>query len=124
MTITKMSIGGAEIALAESREPLITDVQSALDFMMTVQFETGCRRIAVGKEALCEDFFILSTRLAGEVLQKFVNYRIKLAVYGDFSGYTSKPLKDFFYESNRGENFFFVATQEEALRLLAGTARA
>ena len=49
----------------------MTDVQSALDFMMTVKYETGCTRLAVNKEALTEDFFILSTGVAGKVLQKF-----------------------------------------------------
>ena len=58
-------------AVVESGTPLITDVQSALELMMTVKYETGCTRFAVNKEALTEDFFILSTGVAGEVLQKF-----------------------------------------------------
>lgn len=41
------------------------------------------------------------------------------AIYGDFSHYTSKSLKDFIYESNKGKDFFFAATQEEAIRKLA-----
>jgi len=48
--------------------------------------------------------------------------RIKMAVYGDFSCYTSKPLRDFIYESNHGSDFFFVPEREEALRLLLRTA--
>ena len=57
----------------------------------------------------------MSTGIAGEILQKFMNYRIKAAIFGDYSKYTSKPLKDFIYESNHGKNFFFVATREEAV---------
>ena len=68
---------------------------------------------------VAEEFFILSSGLAGEVLQKYVNYHFKLAIWGDFSHYTSKPLHDFIYESNQGNDFFFVASQEEALRKLA-----
>lgn len=60
--------------------------------------------------------------LAGEILEKFIQYRIKMAVYGDFSCYTSKPLRDFIYESNHGSDFFFVPEREEALRLLLRTA--
>lgn len=45
-----------------------------------------------------------------------MNYGGKLAIYGDFSSYTSKPLKDFIFESNKGKNFFFVATKEEAVQ--------
>ena len=53
------------------------------------------------------------------MLQKFINYHIKAAIYGDFSHYTSKPLHDFLYESNQGKDFFFTATQEEAIERLA-----
>jgi len=42
----------------------------------------------------------------GEVLQKFVNYQTKVAIYGDYTKYTSKPIKDFMYESNKGYNIF------------------
>ena len=58
--------------------------------------------------------------MAGEILQKFINYRVKAAIYGDYSRYTSKPLRDFIYESNNGRDFFFVAAREEAVEKLAG----
>ena len=69
----------------------------------------------MSKEAVAEDFFILRTRLAGDILQKFINYKMKIAIYGDYSNYTSKTLRDFIYESNAGRDVFFVATREEAL---------
>ena len=50
-------------------------------------------------------------------MQKFINYR-KIAIVGDFSEYTSKPLKDFIFESNKGNSIFFVPTLEEAVRKL------
>ena len=111
-----------KVALIDSEELLITDVQSALDLLMSVKYETGCQRIALNKHAFCDEFFVLSTCLAGEILQKFINYEMKLAIYGDFSGYTSKPLQAFIRESNRGRDLFFVADQEEAVRKLS-TAR-
>ena len=36
-----------EIAVVSSDELLITDVQSALDLIMTVKYETGCSNIAI-----------------------------------------------------------------------------
>lgn len=51
-------------------------------------------------------------------MQKFINYHIKIAIYGDYSKYTSKPLKDFIYESNKGKDVFFVATLDEAIDML------
>ena len=74
-----------KIAVVNSDELLITDALSALDLVMTVKYETGCTDIAVNKEAVTEDFFILSTCLAGEILQKFINYGVRFAIYGDFS---------------------------------------
>ena len=107
-----------DIAVVSSDEKVIVDVQSALDLVMTVKYETGVSRIVLDKNLVCEDFFILSTGVAGEILQKFINYRVKAAIYGDYSRYTSKPLRDFIYESNRGKDFFFVSSEEEAVRRL------
>ena len=110
---------GHSIAVINSGEPILTSVQDALDLMATVEYETGCERMALVKSALAEAFFILSTRLAGDILQKFVNYRKKIAIFGDFSRYTSKPLRDFIYESNSGNDVFFVSTEQEAVERLA-----
>ncbi len=109
-----------DIAIVNSEEIVIKDVQSAIDFMMTVKYETNCEKIALNKEAIVEDFFILSKGIAGEILQKFINYQVKFAIYGDFSKYTSKPLKDFMYESNHGKDIFFVENEEQAIEKLKG----
>lgn len=107
------------IALVSGTETAITNPQSALDLAMTAKYGGGAAKLAVDKRLIAEDFFIPSTGLAGEILQKFTNYHVKIAIYGDFSRYTSKPLRDFIYESNRGTGVFFVPTQEEAVRRLA-----
>lgn len=122
MNIELLNEQGMAIAAVSGEGKLITDAQSALDLAMTVKYETGAQRILLDKRAVCEEFFILSSGLAGEVLQKFINYQMKMAIYGDFSRYTSKPLRDFIYESNRGKDFFFVATREEAIEKLTQTS--
>ena len=121
MQIRKMESNGIQIAVIEpaGNEKVVTDAQSALDLAMTVQYELGASRIAIPKAAIADAFFILSSGLAGEMLQKYVNYHVKLAIYGDFSHYTSKPLHDFLYESNKGNDVFFVATESEAIDRLA-----
>ena len=108
-----------DVAVVSSDEKVIVDVQSALDLVMTVKYETGVSRIVLDKNLVCEDFFILSTGVAGEILQKFINYRVKAAIYGDYSRYTSKPLRDFIYESNNGKDFFFTASKKEDVERLA-----
>ena len=87
---------------------------------MPAWHETGGDRLAADKTVIAEDVFSLSTGAAGEILQKFINYHVKVAIWGDYSRYTSKPLKDFIYESNNGRDFFFVETKEEAIRKLDG----
>lgn len=106
------------IAIVKSDDIIIKDVQSAIDFIMSIKYETNCNKIALNKEAIIDDFFILSRGLAGEVLQKFINYQTKFAIYGDFSKYTSKPLKDFIYESNNGKDIFFVENEAKAIEKL------
>lgn len=119
MNITTVKKNDIEIAVVSSSEILITDVQSALDIMATVQYEAGCYRIVINKSAICEEFFDLKTRLAGEILQKFINYQTKIAIVGDFSGYTSKSLKDFIYECNHGRDIFFLTNEEQAVEKLS-----
>mgnify|MGYP001035863286 CR=1 FL=1 len=105
-------------AVIDSEEPVLTDAQSALDLLVQAKYEHGTKNIVISKKLVAEAFFILSTGLAGEILQKYVNYGGRIAIYGDYSHYTSKPLQDFIRESNKGKDVFFVATQEEAIERL------
>lgn len=118
MKIRKIEKNGIICAVVQSSEKVITDAQSALDLLMTAKYEAGTKNIAIGKELIAEDFFVLSTGLAGEILQKYINYGGRIAIYGDFSHYTSKPLKDFIYESNKGHDVFFLQTEAEAVDML------
>ena len=119
MNLTGIEENGVLCVLVESDEPVITDAQSAIDLLMSAQYDVGSKDIVIPKQLIAEDFFALSTGLAGEVLQKYVNYGGRIAIYGDYSRYTSKPLKDFMYESNKGRDFFFVSTKDEAIAALA-----
>ena len=103
------------VCIINSRAPLITDVQSALDLMITLEYQTRCTNIAINKEAICEDFFVLSTCLTDEILQKFVNYGVRFAIYDYFSSYHSKSLKDFIDESKHENYFYFQPSVELAL---------
>ena len=40
-------------------------------------------------------------------------------IVGDFSIYTSKSLKDFIYECNKGRNIFFTSDVEQAIKRLS-----
>jgi len=59
--------------------------------------------------------FPVKNKAGREILQKFVNYHVKIAVIGDFSLYTSKSLKDFIYECNKGNDIFFLPNEKQAI---------
>lgn len=113
-TLEKINIHNRDIAVIYSENVQLSCVQTTLDFMMTVYYDTGHRALIINKEAIIEDFFDLSSRIAGDILQKFVNYQFKLAIVGDFSMYSSPALKDFIYECNRGREICFVNSLDEA----------
>ncbi len=119
MKISKKRHNGKDIAIVDSTDVIITDISSALDMLVNVKYETDCDRIVLSKSVLAEEFFILSSGLAGDILQKFINYQTKLAIWGDFSHYTSQPLHDFIYESNQGNAIFFAADLPEALEMIS-----
>jgi hypothetical protein len=72
-------------------------------------------------ERLDDDFFRLRTRVAGEFIQKFVTYGVRLVIAGDISTYLneSSALRDFVIESNRGRHIWFAASIDEAIARLA-----
>lgn len=118
MDIKVIEINNDKIVIVNSDIPLISDGQSTLDFTANIAYEHDCRNIIVNKTAIAEEFFKLSSGVAGEVAQKLVNYSFRLAIIGDFSGYTSKALHDFIYESNKGKHLYFVADEDEAIKKL------
>ncbi|NWL88405.1 DUF4180 domain-containing protein [Paenibacillus sp. 79R4] len=119
MNIRTVNENGIEIAIIDSSDMLIYDTQSALDLIATINYQTGAARFILSKSALDEKFFDLKTGLAGEVLQKFINYQAKAAIIGDFTIYPSKSLRDFIYESNHGKNIFFLPDEQQAIDRLS-----
>ncbi|AZJ20820.1 DUF4180 domain-containing protein [Bacillus wiedmannii] len=119
MEIKKVVIDGINIAIIRNEKLLISDIQTALDLMATVQYEVDAKHIIIDKSLITESFFDLKTRLAGDILQKFINYRVKVAIIGDFSMYTSKSFKDFIYECNKGKDIFYLATEQQAIEKLS-----
>jgi len=86
-----------------------------LNDLISKAWENRAKMVVVPAERLGDDFFRLRTGIAGEMVQKFVNYRVRLAIVGDISRYVeeSTALRDFVRESNRGNQLWFVANIEE-----------
>ncbi|MBT1699643.1 DUF4180 domain-containing protein [Fulvivirgaceae bacterium PWU4] len=109
------NIADLQIAEITTTDLTIGNAQLFLEIIMNLPVD----RIVIRKENLDESFFDLRTGLAGEILQKVVNYRMRLAIVGDYSAYTSKSLKDFIYESNKSNTVVFVGTIDEALKRMS-----
>ena len=110
--------GNSKVAVIESPDILINNTQDALDLMATIRHMYDCDKMVVNKSSVIESFFDLKTGIAGEILQKYTNYNMKIAMVGDFESYTSKSLKDFIYESNKGSQVFFLGDEKEAIERL------
>jgi hypothetical protein len=71
--------------------------------------------IVIPVARLADDFFQLKTRIAGEMIHKLSTYKLRVAIVGDISRHLeeSSALRDFVYETNRGNQVWFVADQVE-----------
>ena len=102
MNIKTIKKGDESIAIISSEEVIINNAQDSLDLISTVRYEYGCNKMIVNKKSITEDFFELRNGIAGEIMQKHINYQMPLAIVGDFESYNSNSLKALIYENNKG----------------------
>jgi len=104
---------GVAVLVCGDDGPTIAAVQDALDVIGSAFSQADVVAVPVGR--LDERFFTLRTGLAGEIMQKFINYRIRLAIVGDISAQVaaSTALRDLVFESNRGRHVWFVNDLDE-----------
>jgi len=114
MQITLNRKDNSTVALISSEGIVINNVNDALDLMANVRYQE-CDKMILRKEQITDDFFELKTGLAGEILQKYTNYQMRVAIVGEFTDYNSKSLNDFIYECNQGNKILFKSTEDEAL---------
>lgn len=119
MNLSIIHYSNKTIAQLTSQDVLLAHTDDFIDLLGNASYQ-GATGIIVHENQLSQEFFDLSTRIAGEILQKFSNYRMKLAIVGDFSKFSSKSLRDFIYESNKTGHILFVSTLEEATQRIAG----
>lgn len=111
-------INNIQIAEVISDEMVIQSVEDGLDLLGNIYYN-GVDKIIIHDKNIIPEFFDLKTKIAGEILQKFSNYRVQLAIVGNFSKYKSKSIKDFILESNTTRHINFVDTLAEALERLS-----
>jgi hypothetical protein len=107
-----------KIAEIISEDILIQTTEDGLELLGNIYYQDFDGLILHAKN-ITPAFFDLKNGMAGEILQKFSNYRVRLAIVGDFSNYASKSIKDFMHESNNAGHINFVGSLEEALNILS-----
>ncbi|WP_433168114.1 DUF4180 domain-containing protein [Kribbella sp. CA-247076] len=100
-------LGGVRVFVSDDR---VNGDGDAVQLIAQAHYEHQAEWVALTADALGEEFFELRSGRAGEIVQKFVNYRMGLAVVGDISAKlaVSKPLRDWVRESNQGRSVWFV----------------
>lgn len=116
-------IHGVPVHFCSPDGPLVNSGQDALDLIVNSSREATW--LVIPATRFDTSFFELSTRIAGEIAQKFVNYHMGFAMLGDISQHTaeSESLAAFVRESNRGRHIWFVSDVEDLERQLARIAR-
>ncbi|MEH1014016.1 DUF4180 domain-containing protein [Micromonospora sp. CPCC 206060] len=113
---------GVPVLVCDPDGPLVATMQDALDLIGAAFL--GAEVVAVPAERLDERFFSLGTQFAGEIMQKFVNYRLRLVVIGDISRHltASAALRALVHESNRADHVWFVPDLDALDARLRATA--
>src|SRR5688572_5240712 len=120
MKIETHLLQNTKVAEVISDEIIIQTTGDGLDLLGNLYYQ-DFDKIIIYQNNITPAFFDLKNGMAGEILQKFSNYRVRLAIVGDFSQYTSKSFHDFIFESNKTGHVNFASSVEEALEKLSST---
>ena len=115
MEIKIHTIDDRKIAEIISDDTVLQTVEDAVDLIGNMSYQ-GFDKLIIHEENIIPDFFELKNKIAGNILQKFSQYSMPLAIIGDFEKYESKSLNDFIFESNKGKLINFVTTVEDGLK--------
>ena len=115
MEIKIHTINDRKIAEIISDNIVLQTVEDAVDLIGNMSYQ-GFDKLIIHEENIISDFFELKNKIAGNILQKFSQYSMPLAIIGDFEKYESKSPNDFIFESNKGKQINFVTTVEDGLK--------
>lgn len=107
----RLAVAGPDLAVRDARD--------ATDLIAAALYEAHAAGVVVRTESLPAAFFDLRTGFAGDVLQKFANYRLTLGVAGDVSMHRSRAWRDFVFECGQGRQVAFAPTVDEAVERLS-----
>jgi hypothetical protein len=106
-----VELHGVSTMIIPSDGPPLAGEPDLTDLIGQAMFD-GAELVVIPTDRLADEFFSLRTGVAGGIVQKFVNYRLRLAIVGDISAHVaaSTALRDFVIEANRGRQLWFTPT--------------
>ncbi|MBE1202885.1 DUF4180 domain-containing protein [Aminobacter carboxidus] len=109
-----VEIGKSRVLRFSQNGPVLGTPADANDFISEA-WSNEADFLAIPVDRLGPDFLKLSSGVAGEVFQKFVNYGLGCAVVGDITQALngSGALRDFVRETNKGKSIWFVSDFDE-----------
>jgi len=117
MSSETIEVKGKTIIVVRGDEP-ISQKAHAND-LVSLAFEYESSLVLMDEGALGVEFLDLRTGVAGEVLQKFVNYNLTGAAVLPAEVAQSGRFGELMLEMNRGDTFRSFSTFEEAAQWLA-----
>lgn len=116
MEINTHYVDDKKVAEIKSENILLSNLDDALDLIGNLSYQ-GFDKIIIYERNISPAFFQLKNKIAGEILQKFVQYQMALTIVGEFQKYESNPLDDFIYESNKRKQINFKSTLAEVIKV-------
>ncbi|WP_323122277.1 DUF4180 domain-containing protein [Burkholderia alba] len=118
-----LRIGDESVLIYAEHGPAIADERDAGD-LIAAAWNCGAAWVAIPTARLAPEFFRLRTGVAGALLQKFVNYRLRVVIVGDLTDRVAERTawRDFVLESNQGRTVWFVRDRAALLSRLLGEA--
>src|SRR5690606_35780243 len=110
---------GERLVEVTSEGVVVQSSQGVLDLIANLVWGNEASGLILHERHVNPSFFDLSTGIAGEIIQKCTNYRVRLGLVGDCQRSPSKSLQAVIVESNRGSQVYFADTLEEAVDPLA-----
>jgi hypothetical protein len=114
MTDTVSTAHGVRILHCSVDGPVLADEAGAVE-LVALALAQQADFVVIPVARLDPRFFTLSSGIAGQIVQKLNQYRLRLVIVGDISGFVeaSTALRDWVYEANRGRQVWFVASPTE-----------
>jgi hypothetical protein len=111
---TTFEVHGRLIYECPGEGPALATGQDAVDLIGAAK-SIGAAVAILPISRLTPAFFELKAGVTGEMVQKFVNYGLTVAILGDTSQLAaqSKSLRDFIFESNRRGSVWFLNDKKE-----------